>query len=227
MLRIIKIILIVEPTSGNLEEECPVQHSDSALGTERIWKLLIQMGLPGLVAQLINLLYNLVDRIYIGHIPEVGELALTGVGLTMPILQLVTAFSVLVGNGGAALAAIALGVGNRRRAENILSNGVLMLLFFSVSLTTVFFLIRRPFLYMVGASDSTYLYAEQYLVIYLTGTVFVQLSMGLNPFITAQGRARTAMFSVLIGAVINILLDPIFIFVFHMGVRGAALATIR
>ena len=203
-----------------------MQYSDTALGTERIWKLLIQMGIPGLVAQLINLLYNLVDRMYIGHIPGVGELALTGVGLTMPILQLITAFSVLVGNGGAPLAAIALGAGNRRKAERILGNGVSVLLFFSVSLTVLFLAIRRPFLYMVGASDATYMYAEQYLVIYLMGTAFVQLTLGLNPFITAQGRSRTAMYSILIGAIINIVLDPILIFGFHMGVRGAALATV-
>ncbi len=200
--------------------------SDARLGTQPIWKLMLQMGLPGLVAQLINLLYNLVDRMYIGHIPEVGQLALTGVGLTLPILQIISAFSALVGNGGAPLAAIALGRGDRERAERILGNGFITLISFSVILTALFFAIRQPFLYMVGASDATYPYANDYLVIYLAGTIFVQLTLGLNPFITCQGQSRIAMFSILIGAAINIALDPIFIFVFDMGVRGAALATV-
>ncbi len=200
--------------------------SDARLGTQPIWKLMLQMGLPGLVAQLINLLYNLVDRMYIGHIPEVGQLALTGVGLTLPILQIISAFSALVGNGGAPLAAIALGRGDRERAERILGNGFITLISFSVILTALFFAIRQPFLYMVGASDATYPYANDYLVIYLAGTIFVQLTLGLNPFITCQGQSRIAMFSILIGAAINIVLDPIFIFVFDMGVCGAALATV-
>ncbi|MGI5976371.1 MAG: MATE family efflux transporter [Candidatus Limivicinus sp.] len=200
--------------------------SENILGTEKIWKLLLRMGLPGLAAQLINLLYNLVDRIYIGHIPEMGSVALSGVGLTMPILEIISAFSALVGNGGAPLASIAMGMGDKERAERILGNGTVLLLFLSAVLTALFMAIRRPFLYMVGASDASYPYAEQYIVIYLTGTVFVQLSLGLNPFISAQGQAKTAMLSTVIGAVINIILDPIFIFALNMGVRGAALATV-
>lgn len=202
------------------------RHSDARLGTEPIWKLLLQMGIPGLVAQLINLLYNLVDRMYIGHIPDVGQLALTGVGLTLPALQVISAFSALVGSGGAPLAAIALGRGDRERAERILGNGFVTLIAFSVSLTALFLAIREPFLYMVGASDATYPYANDYIVIYLLGTIFVQLTLGLNPFITCQGRSRIAMLSIMIGAAINIVLDPVFIFALDMGVKGAALATV-
>ena len=202
------------------------RHSDARLGTEPIWKLILQMGIPGLVAQLINLMYNLVDRIYIGHIPEVGQLALTGVGLTLPALQIISAFSALVGSGGAPLAAIALGQGDRRRAERILGSGFTALIAFSVTLTVFFLAVRRPFLYMVGASDATYPYANDYIVIYLLGTIFVQLTLGLNPFITCQGRSRIAMTSIIIGAAINIALDPLFIFAFGMGVKGAALATV-
>lgn len=201
-------------------------HSDARLGTEPIWKLMLQMGLPGLVAQLINLMYNLVDRMYIGHIPDVGQLALTGVGLTLPALQIISAFSALVGNGGAPLAAIALGKGDRERAERILGNGFVTLIAFSVALTTLFLGVRKPFLYLVGASDATYPYANDYMVIYVLGTLFVQLTLGLNPFITCQGKSRVAMLSIVIGAAINIVLDPVFIFLLDMGVRGAALATV-
>lgn len=202
------------------------RHSDARLGTEPIWRLMLQMGVPGLVAQLINLMYNLVDRMYIGHIPETGQLALTGVGLTLPALQIISAFSALVGSGGAPLAAIALGRGDRERAERILGGGVVTLLAFSAALTALFLGIRKPFLYMVGASDATYPYASDYMVIYLLGTVFVQLTLGLNPFITCQGKSRIAMLSIMIGAAINIALDPLFIFVLDMGVKGAALATV-
>lgn len=202
------------------------RHSDARLGTEPIWRLMLQMGIPGLVAQLINLMYNLVDRMYIGHIPDVGQLALTGVGLTLPALQIISAFSALVGNGGAPLAAIALGRGDRERAERILGGGFVTLIAFSVSLTALFMGIRKPFLYMVGASDATYPYASDYMVIYLMGTIFVQMTLGLNPFITCQGKSRIAMLSIVIGAAINIVLDPVFIFLFDMGVKGAALATV-
>ena len=201
-------------------------HSDARLGTQPIWKLILQMGIPGLVAQLINLLYNLVDRMYIGHIPDVGQLALTGVGLTLPALQIISAFSALVGNGGAPLAAISLGKGDRERAARILGNGYVTLIAFAVSLPALFLAIRKPFLYMVGASDATYPYANDYIVIYLLGTIFVQLTLGLNPFITCQGESRIAMMSIVIGAAINIVLDPILIFGLNMGVRGAALATV-
>lgn len=199
-------------------------HSEEKLGTEKIGRLILSMGLPTLIAQVINLLYNIVDRMYIGHL--VGPEALTGVGLTLPIIMLISAFSAFVGAGGAPLAAIAMGQGNKKRAETILSNAVTMLCFFTVVLMLLFFFIEKPFLYLIGASDVTYPFAGAYLRIYLLGTLFVQIVIGLNPFITAQGQSKIAMLSVLIGAVFNIALDPVFIFVFKMGVRGAALATI-
>lgn len=199
---------------------------DTRLGTESIPKLMFQLALPSVVAQLINLLYNIVDRIYIGRIPEVGHLALTGVGVTFPILTLISAFSSFVGAGGAPLAAISLGKGERDRAEKILGNAFSLLLIFAVTLTVIFQIFKEPLLYMFGASDNTISYALDYITIYLWGTVFVQIALGLNLFITSQGQARTAMLSVLIGAVINILLDPVFIFFFDMGVQGAAIATI-
>ena len=192
--------------------------SEEKLGTEKLGKLILSMGIPTLIAQVINLLYNIVDRMYIGHIEGVGATALTGVGLTLPIIMIITAFSSFVGAGGAPLASIALGQGNKKRAETILSNGFIMLCVIAVVLMV--------FLYLIGASDVTYPYAKEYLDIYLIGTLFVQLVIGLNPFITAQGKSKIAMLSVVIGAVINIGLDPVFIFGLNMGVRGAALATI-
>lgn len=199
---------------------------DTRLGTESIPKLMFQLAVPSVVAQLINVLYNIVDRIYIGRIPEVGHLALTGVGVTFPILTLISAFSSFVGAGGAPLAAISLGKGEHKRAEQILGNSFSMLLIFSVALTMIFQLSKEPLLYMFGASDNTIGYAVDYITIYLWGTIFVQIALGLNLFITSQGQARTAMLSVLIGAVINIILDPICIFVLNMGVQGAAIATV-
>lgn len=199
-------------------------HSEEKLGTEKIGRLILSMGIPTLIAQVINLLYNIVDRMYIGHL--VGPEALTGVGLTLPVIMLISAFSAFVGAGGAPLAAIAMGQGDKKRAETILSNAVTMLCFFTVVLMLLFFCIEKPFLYLIGASDVTYPFAGAYLRIYLLGTLFVQIVIGLNPFITAQGQSKIAMLSVLIGAVFNIALDPVFIFVFKMGVRGAALATI-
>lgn len=201
-----------------------MEHSEEKLGTEKIGRLILSMGIPTLIAQVINLFYNIVDRMYIGHL--VGSEALTGVGLTLPVIMLISAFSAFVGAGGAPLAAIALGQGNKKRAEMILSNAVTMLCIFTIVLMAVFFIIEKPFLYLIGASDVTYPFAGAYLRIYLLGTLFVQLVIGLNPFITAQGQSRIAMLSVLIGAVLNIALDPIFIFALKMGVRGAALATI-
>lgn len=199
---------------------------DTRLGTESIPKLMVQLAVPSVIAQLINVLYNIVDRIYIGRIPQVGHLALTGVGVTFPILTLISAFSSFVGAGGAPLAAISLGKGEREKSEHILGNSFSMLLFFSVTLTILFQLGKEPLLYMFGASDNTITYAMDYITIYLWGTVFVQIALGLNLFITSQGQARTAMLSVLIGAVINIVLDPVFIFGLNMGVKGAAYATI-
>ena len=187
-----------------------------------MWKLAV----PSVAAQFINLLYNIVDRIYIGHIPVIGGTALTGLGVTFPIITLISAFAAFAGQGGAPLASIRLGAGDREGAERILGNSVTLLLCASAVLTVVFQLIQRPVLMAFGASEATIGYATDYITIYLLGTVFVQLALGLNTFISAQGRAMTAMCSVLIGAILNIVLDPVFIFVFDMGVRGAALATI-
>ena len=200
--------------------------SQEALASAPLWPLMLKLALPAVVAQLVNLLYNIVDRIYIGHMAENGDLALTGLGLTFPVLLSISAFSALVGSGGAPIAAIFLGKGDRESAQKILGNGLFLLLVFSACLTTLFFIIKKPLLYLVGASEYTFGYANQYLSIYLVGTVFVQLAMGLNPFISCQGKSRIAMCSVLLGAGCNILLDPLFIFVFDMGIRGAALATV-
>ena len=199
---------------------------DTRLGTESIPKLMLQLAVPSVIAQLINVLYNIVDRIYIGRIPEIGATALTGVGVTFPIITLVSAFSSFMGAGGAPLAAISLGKGDRKRAENILGNTFSMLILFAAALTVIFLIFKEPLLYLFGASENTITYSLQYITIYLYGTIFVQPALGLNPFISSQGQAKTAMLSVLIGAVINIVLDPIFIFVFGMGVRGAAYATV-
>lgn len=203
-----------------------MKYSSSNLGTERIGKLVFRLSVPTLIAQIINVLYNIIDRIYIGHIPETGSLALTGLGLTFPIILIITAFSGFVGSGGAPLAAIELGKGNIKKAEQILGNGVKMIVIFSIILTVFFFIFNKPLLFLFGASDVTIDYALDYIQIYIFGTLFVQLALGLNPFINSQGQAKIGMLSVLIGAVSNILLDPLFIFVFDMGVRGAAIATV-
>ncbi len=196
------------------------------LGKDPIGGLLIRLAVPAITAQLINALYNIVDRIYIGKIAETGDLALTGLGITFPIIMLISAFSALIGMGGGPRASIHMGEGNRDAAEKILGNCFITLLGISVVLTTVFLLTQEPLLMMFGASKNTLPYATDYLTIYLCGTIFVQMALGLNPFITIQGYATTSMLTVIIGAVINIILDPIFIFAFNMGVRGAALATI-
>lgn len=196
------------------------------MGTEKIPRLMLQMAVPSIIAQVINILYNIVDRIYIGHISGVGAAALTGVGLTFPIITLISAFSAFVGTGGAPLASIWMGKNDKKHAEKILGTGVFMLLCFSVVLMVLFLIFQRPLLYAFGASDATIGYAMEYLTIYLLGTVFVEIALGLNPFIIAQGRSTTAMMSIVIGAVINIVLDPVFIFIFHMGVKGAAIATV-
>ncbi len=202
------------------------QTRDEQLGTAPVGRLMLRLALPAVAAQFINMLYNIVDRMYIGNIPGTGALALTGVGVTFPIIMLVSAFAAFAGMGGAPLASIQLGAGNREGAEKILGNCFTLLLIFSVSLTVLFSAFKRPMLYLFGASDAIIGYAESYITIYLLGSVFVQMALGLNTFISAQGYATTAMLSVLIGALINIALDPLFIFAFGMGVRGAALATI-
>ncbi len=202
------------------------ENRERRMATEGIGKLMLSMAIPSVIAQIINILYSIVDRIYIGHIEGVGMEALTGVGVTFPIITLISAFSAFVGVGGAPLASIWLGKGDRKRAETILGNGVTMLAAFTVLLLVVFYAFQRPLLYMFGASDATIDYAVDYISIYLVGTIFVELALGLNTFIISQGQSRIAMMAVLIGAVANIVLDPIFIFVFHMGVKGAARATV-
>lgn len=203
-----------------------VERNEERLGTAPLGKLMVSMALPAVAAQVINVLYNIVDRIYIGHISGYGELALTGVGVTAPILMVISAFSAFAGMGGAPQASIQLGKKNYDAAEKILGSSVALLVLFSVTLTILFQLFKTPILYAFGASDNTILYAEQYITIYLIGTIFVQLALGLNTYISGQGNAKVAMLSVLLGAVTNIILDPVFIFGMHMGVRGAALATI-
>lgn len=196
------------------------------LGTEPIGKLLFQLAIPTVIAQLVNMLYNIVDRIYIGHIPEVGSLALTGVGVCMPIIMLISAFACLVSSGGAPRASIAMGKGDHASAEKILAGCFSLQIIVSVILTVVILVFNRDLLLLFGASENTISYATSYMSLYAFGTIFVQMTLGLNAFITAQGFAKDGMKTVLIGAVINIILDPIFIFGLHMGVRGAALATI-
>lgn len=203
-------------------------HSDDKafLATDPLGSLLLRLALPTVAAQLINMLYNIVDRIYIGHIPEIGALALTGVGVCLPLIMIVSAFAALVGNGGAPRATIAMGQGNKEKAEVILGNCFALQIVVSVVLTVVLFMGDRAFLLAFGASPNTIDYAVAYMDIYAVGTIFVQMTLGMNAFITAQGFAKEGMLSVLIGAVANIILDPVFIFLFELGVRGAALATI-
>ena len=196
------------------------------LGTEPIGKLLLRLALPTLAAQIINMLYNIVDRIYIGHIPHVGAAALTGFGVCMPLIMIVSAFAALVGYGGSPRASIYLGKKDVESAEKILGNCFTMQILVSLILTAVLIIWNRDLLLAFGASENTIPYANSYMNLYALGTLFVELTLGMNAFITTQGFAKTGMYSVLIGAVANIILDPVFIFLLGMGVRGAALATI-
>ena len=198
----------------------------SPLGTIPVPKLMLKMALPAVVAQLVNLLYNIVDRIYIGHIEGVGADALTGIGLCVPLILLVNAFAMLGAAGGAPRAAIALGQGNHKEAERIMSNCFTMLLIIALLLMTVFEIWAEPLFWFFGASENTIRYSLQYLRIYALGTVFTLTVLGMNSFLTAQGYSYFAMITTLIGAIINIALDPLFIFTFRMGVRGAAIATV-
>lgn len=198
----------------------------SGLGTDKISKLLFKMALPAILAQAVNLLYNLVDRMFIGRIPGIGALALTGVGLTFPIIILITAFAALVSMGAAPRASIMLGKNNKEEAEEILGNSFSALIIVSIILTALILMFGKSILMTFGASPDTIGYALEYIRIYAMGTIFVQLSLGLNAFITAQGFSNISMQTILIGAVLNIILDPILIFGFNMGVKGAALATI-
>ena len=196
------------------------------MGSGSVKKLMLQLMIPAVVAQVVNLLYNIVDRIYIGHIEGIGAAALTGVGLFTPILMLLNAFAMLVGAGGAPRTAIALGQGDRKQAEKIISNSFTVLMLFAVVLTIGFYAGAPALLRLFGASDATLPYGLAYSRIYTLGTVFVLIVMGMNPFITAQGFARISMLTTVIGAIINIILDPILIFVLGLGVRGAAIATV-
>ncbi len=200
--------------------------SKEMLGTAPIGKLLFRLALPTVVAQLINMLYNVVDRIYIGHIPEVGDLALTGMGVCMPVIMVVSAFAALVSSGGAPRASIFMGKKDTDGAERILGSCFGLQIIISAILTVVLLIWNRDFLLAFGASGNTIQYATDYMSIYAIGTVFVQLTLGMNAFITAQGFTKISMVSVIVGAVTNIILDPIFIYVLDMGVKGAALATV-
>ena len=196
------------------------------LGNDPVGRLLVRLALPTITAQIVNLLYNIVDRIYIGRIPLEGKLALTGMGVTFPVITLISAFSALVGMGGAPRASIALGAGEKDRAERTLGTCAAALWSLAAVLTVLFLLFQRDLLRLFGASADTLPYAMQYLSIYVLGTVFVMTALGLNGFITAQGRSSVAMKTVVIGAILNVLLDPLFIFVLGLGVRGAAVATV-
>ena len=187
---------------------------------------ILSLAIPMTLAQLINILYNVIDRMYIGRMPENATLSLTGLGLALPIITIVIAFANLFGMGGAPLCSIARGKGNLKEAENILGNSFCMLLISGALLMVFGFAFKKPLLYLFGASDSTFPYANDYLSIYLLGTVFVMLGLGLNSFINSQGFGRIGMCTVLIGAILNIILDPVFIFVFDLGVKGAAIATV-
>ena len=196
------------------------------MGSGSIPRLVAQLAIPAIIAQIVNLLYNIVDRIYIGHIPDIGATALTGVGLFAPILMLINAFAMLAGTGGAPLASISLGKQDKEHAEKIMGNCFSLLLLFAFALTIGFYIGAPALLTLFGASEATLPYAVSYARIYIAGSIFVLVVMGMNPFITTQGFAKISMLTTVIGAVINIILDPIFIFVLGMGVKGAALATV-
>ena len=185
---------------------------------------IVYMAVPMTVAQLINILYNVVDRMYLGRLP--GHLALTGLGLCLPIISILMGFANLCGMGGSPLCSICRGRGENEEAEQIMGNSFSLLLLFGTALTVLCLIFRRPILYLFGASDVTFPYANDYLTIYILGTLFVMISLGMNPFINAQGFSRMGMITVAVGAVVNIVLDPIFIFLLDMGVKGAALATV-
>ena len=200
------------------------QQNDFSKGN--IPRTITRLAIPMILAMLVNALYSVVDRIYIGHLSGVGQTALTGIGLCYPITMAIAAFSYLVGNGGGPLTSILRGAKDDEGAEKVLGNSITLLVLFGILVPLICFLIQKPVLYLFGASDATYPYAREYITIYLSGSLPVMLTLGLNPFLNAQGFTRTGMMTVLIGAVCNILLDPLFIFVFGMGVRGAAIATV-
>lgn len=200
------------------------QQNDFSKGN--IPRTITRLAIPMILAMLVNALYSVVDRIYIGHLSGVGQTALTGIGLCYPITMAIAAFSYLVGNGGGPLTSILRGAKDDEGAEKVLGNSITLLMLFGILVPLICYLIQKPVLYLFGASDATYPYAREYITIYLSGSLPVMLTLGLNPFLNAQGFTRTGMMTVLIGAVCNIVLDPLFIFVFGMGVRGAAIATV-
>ena len=199
---------------------------ENDLGRDNIRQLVWRIAIPSMLAQFVSVLYSIVDRMYIGNIPEVGDIALAGVGVCGPVVTMVGSVAFLIGVGGAPLMSISLGEGNEDRARRILANCFVMLLGAAVILTAIVLPLRRPMLYLFGASDATYPYADAYFTVYLSGTVFALLSTGLSQFILAQGFAKVSMRLVLLGAALNIILDPVFIFLLDMGVSGAALATV-
>ena len=200
------------------------QQNDFSKGN--IPRTITRLAIPMILAMLVNALYSVVDRIYIGHLSGVGQTALTGIGLCYPITMAIAAFSYLVGNGGGPLTSILRGAKDDEGAEKVLGNSITLLVLFGILVPLICFLIQKPVLYLFGASDATYPYAREYITIYLSGSLPVMLTLGLNPFLNAQGFTRTGMMTVLIGAVCNIVLDPLFIFVFGLGIKGAAIATV-
>lgn len=203
-----------------------MRNENEFLGKESVGKLLFKLAIPAITAQIINLLYNVVDRIYIGHIPEIGSLALTGVGVCLPVIMIISAFAALVSMGAAPNSSIYMGKKDNETAEKIMGNSFVLLIIISVILTIALLIWKEDLLLIFGASENTIDYSTNYMTIYAIGTLFVQIALGMNAFITAQGFAKYSMFTVLIGAIVNIILDPIFIFGLNMGVEGAALATI-
>ncbi|MBR2503956.1 MAG: MATE family efflux transporter, partial [Oscillospiraceae bacterium] len=201
-------------------------NQSQALASAPVGKLLAKLAAPAIAAQIVNLLYNMVDRMYIGRIEGVGKLALTGVGVCFPLIMIISAFAALVGMGAAPRTSIFMGKGDRETAERIMNNSFSLLMIIAAVLTVVFFFFAEPVLMKFGASENTIQYALDYMKIYSLGTVFVLFTLGMNSFISAQGFAKTSMLTVVLGAAFNIVLDPIFIFVFDMGVKGAAVATV-
>ena len=199
---------------------------ENDLGKDKISRLVFRIAVPSMLAQFVSVLYSIVDRMFVGNIPGIGDISLAGVGVCGPIVTMISAFAFLVGVGGSPLMGIAMGSGNRKKAERILANCFVLLTGISLLVTGVVLLLKEPMLRLFGASDATYPYAEAYFTIYVSGTIFALMSIGMGQFVYAQGYAKVGMFSVVLGAVLNIILDPVFIYVFHMGVRGAAIATV-
>lgn len=199
---------------------------EKQLASGSIFKLLMKLSIPMIAAQLVNVLYNIVDRMYIGRIEGVGVTALTGVGVSMPIIVIITAFASLIGTGGAPIASIKMGEGKMDEAEKTLSNSFTLLCTFGIVLPLIYYIFKDKLLYIFGASAETFIYANQYTSIYVLGSIFVMLTLGLNSYINSQGFAKIGMCTVIIGAILNIVLDPILIFGFNLGVKGAAIATV-